>query len=448
MKKICNNCHLIYDSDDNFCFKCGSPLADDNSCQQSPQMQQQSSGTPIEIDNRIENHHGDKVTIGEVHHGDKTHIDTLRKSNDTTNITTTTNTTSNTTSNTTYNNTTIVQAKDEGSEMVECAYSGYQLPRRDTFRCKTCKRLIGIKYYIQEYNCCPDCADKLIAKNQIPAIQPSRPNTQMVTSKGPIISVSPNRSHAPYVDTSRAHNGSRSTGKIPKYILIGALLAAIYIGYTIFHDKGDNAESVAEQVKPSTESAPAPVQKSTEKKTVSAPSVGSKNNTVATTTSATAKKSEEPAKSATEVAKPDPTSKKVESTSAGTEAKAVQTQASKPAVTELSASELLSKGLSLAKKFQSEQALSYFKQAADKGSIEANYYIGDLYYNGNGVDKSFSTAKIYFEKAANKGMSDAQYMLGVMYRNGQGCDKNISTAKNWLQKAAAQGHEKAQQMLK
>ena len=115
---------------------------------------------------------------------------------------------------------------------------------------------------------------------------------------------------------------------------------------------------------------------------------------------------------------------------------------------ELSASELLSKGMSSVKKFQPEQALTYFLQAAEKGSTEANYHIGDLYYNGNGVGKNFSTAKSYFEKAANQGMAEAQYMLGVMYRNGQGVTKDLGTARDWLQKAAANGSQKAETMLK
>lgn len=118
-----------------------------------------------------------------------------------------------------------------------------------------------------------------------------------------------------------------------------------------------------------------------------------------------------------------------------------------PPVVELSADELLSKGLSSAKRFNYDKALNYFKQAAEKGNVQALYYIGDLYYNGNGVDKSFVTAKRYFEQAANKGFAEAQYMMGVMYRNGQGVTKSISQAKAWLQKAANQGHVAAERLF-
>lgn len=118
-----------------------------------------------------------------------------------------------------------------------------------------------------------------------------------------------------------------------------------------------------------------------------------------------------------------------------------------PAPAELSASELLSKGLSESKKFRYESAATYLDRAVKKGNVEAMYHLGDLYYNGNGVKKSFPTAKKYFTQAANNGYADAQYMLGTMCRNGQGGDKDIDQAKTWLQKAASQGNSKAERML-
>ena len=114
---------------------------------------------------------------------------------------------------------------------------------------------------------------------------------------------------------------------------------------------------------------------------------------------------------------------------------------------ELSASELLSKGRSAVKKFKASEGADYFKQAIAKGSVEANYYLGELYYSGNGVAKSFPTAKSYFQKAAQAGMADAQYMMGVMYRNGQGGDKDLDQARTWLQKAASQGNANAERLL-
>lgn len=114
---------------------------------------------------------------------------------------------------------------------------------------------------------------------------------------------------------------------------------------------------------------------------------------------------------------------------------------------ELSADELLQKGLSAYKKFDYKDALKYFWQASNKGNLVATYHLANMLYNGNGVAKNFLSAKTYFMKAAERGNKDAQYMLGVMYRNGQGGDKDIQQAKAWLQKAANQGHSKAKRLL-
>lgn len=109
---------------------------------------------------------------------------------------------------------------------------------------------------------------------------------------------------------------------------------------------------------------------------------------------------------------------------------------------------LLDEGKLLLKKFRFEEAAKCFQQAADAGNAEANYYLGEQYYNGNGVKKSFPTAKSYYKEAADAGFASAQYMMGVMARNGQGGDKNLKEARAWLEKAAAQGNKQAEKMLK
>ena len=46
--------------------------------------------------------------------------------------------------------------------------------------------------------------------------------------------------------------------------------------------------------------------------------------------------------------------------------------------------------------------------------------MGQCYRDGNGVKQSYEKAKEYYENAADLGHADAQYNLGVMYQNGQG----------------------------
>lgn len=49
---------------------------------------------------------------------------------------------------------------------------------------------------------------------------------------------------------------------------------------------------------------------------------------------------------------------------------------------------------------------------------------------------------------ATSGNAQAQYTLGYLYYNGQGIEKSDTQAMQWIQRAAAQGHEKAIQALK
>lgn len=48
---------------------------------------------------------------------------------------------------------------------------------------------------------------------------------------------------------------------------------------------------------------------------------------------------------------------------------------------------------------------------ANRKNSEAQYFLGMLYYAGNGVDKSEEQATYWFKKAAKQGSLDAKYML-------------------------------------
>jgi TPR repeat protein len=50
----------------------------------------------------------------------------------------------------------------------------------------------------------------------------------------------------------------------------------------------------------------------------------------------------------------------------------------------------------------------------------------------------------WFQKAADQGLVAAQFNLGIMYENGQGVEKDDERAVEWYQRAADQGHVKAQ----
>lgn len=92
-------------------------------------------------------------------------------------------------------------------------------------------------------------------------------------------------------------------------------------------------------------------------------------------------------------------------------------------------------------------AVQWYQKAADQGFAAAQYKLGVMYANGLGVVKNERTAVEWYQKAADQGFANAQYNLGFMYANGRGVVKNERTAVEWFQKAANQGDADAQVYL-
>ncbi len=86
-------------------------------------------------------------------------------------------------------------------------------------------------------------------------------------------------------------------------------------------------------------------------------------------------------------------------------------------------------------------------KAAEQGDIDAQYELGNCYYNGNGVSEDKAEAVKWYYKAANRGYARAQYSLGNCYYNGYGVDKDEVEAIKWYRKAAEQGDFWAKYML-
>jgi uncharacterized protein len=84
---------------------------------------------------------------------------------------------------------------------------------------------------------------------------------------------------------------------------------------------------------------------------------------------------------------------------------------------------------------------------ANQGLAEAQYNIGLMYYEGQGVKQDYAEAVRWYHKAGDQGYSEAQHNLGVMYRDGQGVSRNDAEAVRWFSKAADQGVAEAQANL-
>jgi len=71
-------------------------------------------------------------------------------------------------------------------------------------------------------------------------------------------------------------------------------------------------------------------------------------------------------------------------------------------------------------------------QKAGKGDAKAQYNLGVMYDQGQGVEQDHKKAFGWYKKAAEQGVAKAQYNLGVMYDQGQGVPKNYNEAAKIL----------------
>ncbi|XP_071163418.1 uncharacterized protein [Mytilus edulis] len=87
-----------------------------------------------------------------------------------------------------------------------------------------------------------------------------------------------------------------------------------------------------------------------------------------------------------------------------------------------------------------ERALHYFMMAAESGNANALAYLGKMYTEGSAaVEQNNQTAMMYFKNAADKGNAVGQTGLGMMYMYGKGVAKDFNKAYKYFQLAADQG---------
>jgi TPR repeat protein len=94
-----------------------------------------------------------------------------------------------------------------------------------------------------------------------------------------------------------------------------------------------------------------------------------------------------------------------------------------------------------------KEAFKWLKKAVDQGHARAQNSLGFMYDRGQGVPKDFKVAVKWFQKAADQGYAEGQDNLGLMYGSGRGVEQDFKEAFKWFQKAADQGYAKAQYNL-
>ncbi|WP_137888489.1 tetratricopeptide repeat protein [Pseudomonas sp. 2FE] len=89
------------------------------------------------------------------------------------------------------------------------------------------------------------------------------------------------------------------------------------------------------------------------------------------------------------------------------------------------------------------QALAACQQAAQTGDPEAEFELGEFYYDGKRTPRDLAQALNWFEQASLQGHAQAQYRLGVMFFRGEGVPANNVQAYIVLKMAAVNGAEDA-----
>ncbi|MDJ0948927.1 MAG: tetratricopeptide repeat protein [Alphaproteobacteria bacterium] len=101
-------------------------------------------------------------------------------------------------------------------------------------------------------------------------------------------------------------------------------------------------------------------------------------------------------------------------------------------------------GIAAFKRGDYQTAYAELLPAAKAGHPVAQYYVGRMRDDGNGVARDREKAVAWYRKAAERGHADAQYRLGVLYLWGWGIEQSRSQALLWHLRAARQGHVDAQ----
>ena len=80
-------------------------------------------------------------------------------------------------------------------------------------------------------------------------------------------------------------------------------------------------------------------------------------------------------------------------------------------------------------------------KAAEAGIAPAQYNLGLMYDNGQGVPQNYAEAMSWYRRAAETGHAKAQNDLGFLYSNGKGVPQDYITAHMWANLAASNSND-------
>ena len=90
-----------------------------------------------------------------------------------------------------------------------------------------------------------------------------------------------------------------------------------------------------------------------------------------------------------------------------------------------------------------QEAVRWYRLAAEQGWVDAQYHLGLMYADGEGVPEDDEEAVGWYRLAAEQGYASAQTNLGLMYVNGEGVPEDLVLAYMWYNLSACQGNSYA-----
>ena len=94
-----------------------------------------------------------------------------------------------------------------------------------------------------------------------------------------------------------------------------------------------------------------------------------------------------------------------------------------------------------------EEAIKWWRLAADANSGYAKYMLGDCYKNGQGVERSYEESVKWYKMAIDNNFIYAYVSLGKLYETGQGIEKSYKKAVELYNIAAKHNYKKAMRCL-
>ena len=87
-----------------------------------------------------------------------------------------------------------------------------------------------------------------------------------------------------------------------------------------------------------------------------------------------------------------------------------------------------------------EQALYWYRKAADQGFAEGQVSVGLCYKDGNAVSQNYGEAMKWFRKAAGQSYPHGFVNIGLLYKEGLGVNKDAKEAVRWFRMATDKGN--------